>query len=316
MKPVWRALGGGVVWLAWVAWCAPSVRDGAWAHALLLLSALVLVPLALELTEQRKPSLLTGKLVRWTGWLQLPSALLLAIAAAREPGVLTALAAFPWVMLTGFIAMTGWLRAREGGWSRPIGKLCGDLALMFLAVGGAWTFADRAGFRPLGFDPAIVALTAVHFHFAGLLLPLLAGLVVERFPESRFAARAAVGTVLGVPAVAVGITTTQLGWGGAPEAAAGTGLALAGMAVATWHVRLATEKSERPLARAWFLLAGVSLALAMVLAALYSLRSITIPFPWLDLAWMRAVHGTVNAFGFGLGGLLAWRSRAQSIERT
>ena len=31
--------------------------------------------------------------------------------------------------------------------------------------------------------------------------------------------------------------------------------------------------------------------------------------PWLDVPWMRAVHGTVNAVGFGLGGVLAWGGR-------
>jgi hypothetical protein len=171
-------------------------------------------------------------------------------------------------------------------------------------------FADRAGQRPRGFDGATVALTAVHFHFAGLLLPLLAGLTVRAFPESRLATRAAVGVVLGVPAVAIGITTTQFGWGPAFEGAAGCGLALAGMAVAVLHVRLGTEPSTgSPVKRGLFLVAGASLFFGMTLAAVYAARSFAAPMPWLDVPWMRAVHGTVNAVGFGLGGVLAWGGR-------
>jgi hypothetical protein len=165
--------------------------------------------------------------------------------------------------------------------------------------------------RPFNFDPAIVTLSAVHFHFAGLLLPLLAGLTVRALPEARLATRAAVGVVLGVPAVAVGITTTQFGWGTAREGAAGCGLALAGMAVAVLHVRLATEPSTgSPMRRGLFFVAGVSLFFGMMLAAAYASRMFSASFAWLNVPWMRAVHGTVNALGFGLCGVLAWQRGA------
>jgi hypothetical protein len=206
------------------------------------------------------------------------------------------------------IATTGWLRVRHGGWRRSFDRLCGDAAFIFLGVGGAWVFADRAGHRPLGCDAAIVALTAVHFHFAGLLLPLLAGLTVRAFPESRLATRAAVGALLGVPAVAAGVSLTQLGWGPAVESAAGCGLALAGGVLAVLHVRLAMErKTGSGLQRGLFFVAGVSLFFAMTLAAAFAARGFLAPtMPWLTVPWMRAVHGTVNALGFGLCGVLAW----------
>ena len=302
-----RAMVGCVVWVALVALRVPNPEHGVWAHALLLLAALVLVPLALELTDEAADRGQIAWLVAWTARLQLPAALLLAFAVALPAGDAAALAALPWVVVTGLVATTGWRRLRGGGWRRPMEKMCGDIALMFLAVGGAWVFAERAGYGPLNFSPEIVALTAVHFHFAGLLLPMLAGKALGRFPESRFASRAAVGAVLGVPAVAVGITTTQLGWGPAFEAAAGCGLALAGAAVAILHVRLATEtRTGDAMTRGLFLVAGGSLFFGMTLAALYALRGFTVPLPWLSVPWMRAVHGTVNALGFGLCGVMAW----------
>jgi len=300
-----------LVWIGFASITVPNLHHAAWAHALLLLAALVLVPLALELAAEKVEAGWPARLAGWTRGAQLPAALLLGWSCCIAPGGWAALAAAPWVMLCGLVAATGWLRMRGGGWRRPLEKLCGDAALLFLGVGGAWLLADRAGFRPLGFEPAIVTLTAVHFHFAGLLLPLFAGLTVRAFPAARFASRAAVGVVLGVPAVAIGITTTQLGWGLAFECAAGWGLALSGMAVGILQVRLAIEAGGSWLVRGLFLVAGVSLFFGMLLAGLYATRAFALPLPWLDIAWMRALHGTANALGFGLCGTLAWTLKIQ-----
>jgi len=51
--------------------------------------------------------------------------------------------------------------------------------------------------------------------------------------------------------------------------------------------------------------AALSLLFSMVLAALYGVRY-ALPIPWLDIPWMRALHGTANAFGLGVAGLLGW----------
>lgn len=330
---------GAVAWIAFVAMRVTEVQHGAWALAMLLLAALVLVPLALELAAGDDERGGLAVLVALTRLAQLPAALLLAWACAKPAGGWAAILALPWVGVCGMVAATGWLRARRGGWRRPFDKLCGDVAFIFLGVGGAWVFAERGGARPLAFDSAIVALTAVHFHFAGLLLPLFAGLTVRAFPQVRLASRGAVGALLGVPAVAIGITTTQLGWGPAMEGAAGCGLALAGMAVAVLHVRLAIDPAREPvregkgagrekrstglvkedgrltgLTRGLFFVAGVSLFFGMALAGAYAVRNFVPPMPWLNVPWMRAVHGTVNAVGFGVCGVWAWSLRAARVR--
>ncbi|MBS0632488.1 MAG: YndJ family transporter [Verrucomicrobia bacterium] len=308
----WRAAIGAVVWIGFALLTVPSLHHGAWAVAAVLLSALVIAPLALELTEEApRGGKWPARLASWVRVGQLPAALLLAVAGWMTPGPEAALVALPWVVFCGVVAALGWSRMRAGGWRRPMESLCGDVSLMYLGVGGAWLFADRAGYRPLNFDPAIVTLTAVHFHYAGLLLPMLAGRVLKVYWMSRFASRAAVGVILGVPAVAVGITTTQLGWGPAIEGAAGWGLALAGMMVAILHVRLATEAGQPWLVRGLFFVAGAALFYGMLLAGLYATRAFFAPLPWLDLTWMRALHGTANALGFGLCGVLAWRGRGK-----
>ncbi len=304
---VTKAWIGAVVWGAFVFARVPDWRDGAWAHALLLFAALVLVPLALELFDEKEETGLPPRLLAIARSVQLSAAIFLAIACGLAPGAVAATAALPWVLWTGLVAAIGVGRMRREGLRRSLDGLCADVALVFAAIGGAWTLADRLGYSPLGFSREIVALTAVHFHYAGLLLPLFAGLVQRELWFLRFAARAAVGVVLGVPAVAIGITTTRLGWGTSIEAAAGVGLALAGMAVAVLHVRIALETKRDALTRALLGVAGVSLFFGMVLAALYALRLSLALVPWLGIPQMRMLHGTVNAIGFGLCGVLAWR---------
>jgi hypothetical protein len=66
-------------------------------------------------------------------------------------------------------------------------------------------------------------------------------------------------------------------------------------------------KTGTGLQRGLFFVAGVSLFFAMTLAAADAARGFSAtPMPWLTLPWMRAVHGTINALGFGLCGVLGW----------
>lgn len=317
-----KAIAGAIIWIAYTLAESPRAQDNTWTYLLITFAALIILPLLLEV-------MLAGDRTRLAGWtlaLQLPAAILLAVAFHFPAGAIAAFCALPWVALTWMLTVTGLTATLLGGGRRSIGKRCEDAGLIFACVGGLWILADRIGLRPMKFDSAIVALTAAHFHYAGIILPAFTGFVLERYPESRFAARAAVGVVLGVPAVAVGITFSQLGWGNALETAAGCGLALAGMVVAILHVRLALEGGDseagnsgraefrnssgtgsRGLPRLLLGTAGVSLFFGMFFAMIYALRLSAIGLPAYDLATMRMLHGTVNAIGFGLCGVLGWR---------
>jgi hypothetical protein len=83
------------------------------------------------------------------------------------------------------------------------------------------------------------------------------------------------------------------------------------MAVGILHVRIAMDGKQPLATRALLGLTGVSLFIGMVLAGVYALRASTTLFPWLGIPQMRMLHGTVNAVGFGLGGVLAWRRVAR-----
>jgi hypothetical protein len=298
---------GVAAWSAYVWRSVTNLGAPSWAQALLLFAALVLMPLVLELFEEDDEPGAACPLLKIARAMQLSAAIFLGIAYALPPGQAAMVAALPWIGWTWLVAIAGLRRLLRGGFARPFDRMCADLALLYVGVGGAWVLADRIGYAPLRFDAAIVTLTAVHFHYAGLLLPLFAGLVQRELWFWRFSSQAAIGAILGVPAVALGITATQLRWGTSLESAAGVGLALAGMAVAILHVRLALESKKSTATRLLLGVAGASLFFGMVLAALYALRTNMTVFPWLGLPQMRMLHGTVNAIGFGLCGVLAWR---------
>ncbi len=171
---------------------------------------------------------------------------------------------------------------------------------MFLAVGGGWAVLSRAGATPLGFGPVIVELTAVHFSYAGFVLPLLTGLAAQRLPGIPGTA-AAMGVVVGVPLVALGILL-----GGPIETAAALLLAAAGLGAATLHLRLAAGAvpAGAPGRAAWGV-AGASLVAGMALAVAYAL-GVRLGWDEPTIATMIRWHGGANAVGFALVGLVGW----------
>jgi hypothetical protein len=234
---------------------------------------------------------------------QLPAALLLGWAFLLPQGLPAAALSLPWLATTGLLALLGLARAwhhRRG----PLAELCIDAGLVYLAVGGLWATADRAGLRPLDFEPVIVLLTAIHFHYAGFALPILTGLAM-RCERGLLPRLAGFGVVVAVPLVAVGITATQLSFGHLLECVSAWLMALAGGLTAYLYWRLAWHRDRPAVVRGLWQLSAVSLAGGMVLAALYGSRH-HVPMTWLDIPWMRALHGTTNALGFALAALAGW----------
>lgn len=304
-----RALVGGVVWAGGVVYFTPSPFDPAWAVALLLLAALVLLPVAMDLVGRDGVEGASAGPFRLAALLQLPAALCLAGAFLLPQGPGAAALAVPWLIVTGLLALCGLLRIGQQG-VRPVDRLCIDAGLVYVVVGSAWAVSDRLGYRPLQFDPIIVLLTAVHFHYAGFVLPIVTGLAVRQV-SGRAARAAGIAVLAGVPMVAVGITTTQLGASPLIESAATLLMAAGGAMVAWLHLRLSLRYGRPTIARPLWAVAAVSLFATMVLAVLYGWR-FYLPVAWLDIPHMRVTHGTANALAFALPALLAWSSARRS----
>jgi hypothetical protein len=196
-----------------------------------------------------------------------------------------------------------------------IDRLCIDAGLTYLAVGGAWGVIDRAGWQPLDFEPVIVMLTSIHFHFAGFILPIVTGLTARQI-GGRLGKLACIGVVAGMPLVAVGITGAKLGLPPVIETAAALWMSLAGGASASLLLRAAWSHRDSKLIGALWGLAAIALAAGMTLSAMYGLRHL-LPMAWLDIPLMRITHGTANAIGFAVPAVLGWTlevRRAASVQ--
>jgi hypothetical protein len=175
--------------------------------------------------------------------------------------------------------------------------LAAGTALVAPLGAGAALVAERAGHELFGFSLGILALTVPHLHYAGLAAVLIAGL----------AGRAAGSTVaaLSVPA-GVGLVFAGFFLGRFVELA-GAVVLTAGLWLAAWL----TWRVVRPRAadRATRVLLAVSsgiLVVSMPLALAWAGgRAFDLPHP--SVGWMVGTHGVLNAVGFALCALLAWR---------
>jgi uncharacterized protein (UPF0548 family) len=281
--------------LAWIIGLLALPLD--WAPVLLLFGALVVVPLGLALLDDLGIILRQLRLQSPLPWLQLLSAAILLISFPRYPGQSAGLLAFPWLGFTGLVSLLGFVRLLRGGY-RSWEGIATSAAMIFLAVGGAWTVASRWGLEPMSFREPIVLLTGAHFHFAGFALPILTGLAAGTL--RHWPARLAVaGVVLGVPFVAAGITA-----GGVVELSAAWFLAATCLLVVGLQIELAVRSTHWP-ERCLFALSGFLLLAGMSLAAVYALSTYFAAY-WLTIPQMIPWHGTLNALGFALPGLLAW----------
>jgi hypothetical protein len=270
---------------------------------ILLLAALVLVPLGLHLSDDPKRGAFARQLLSMANWFQPPAAISLGASFAFAQGGLAAGMAAPWFAVTLLIAATGVLDGWRRGWR--IDSTTGfTAAYLFLPVGGGWAVISRAGLNPQNFSDAIVLLTAVHFHYAGFVLPIVAGLTAGRAgsvsPLSRTVMAAMLAaTLLGVPLVGVGISLSPH-----VEVAAAMLLALGCTILAVRQIQVALATRE-PTCITLLTVSSLSLLSAMALAAVYAVGEVT-GQTWLAIPTMICTHGAANAFGFATCGLAGW----------
>ncbi len=192
----------------------------------------------------------------------------------------SAILALPWLMLCIFGAGLGF-RAIV---SKTI-PVPAALGLVYLGIGGAWFWADRAGLRPMGFGQDIVLLTALHFHFAGFALPVLTNMAVSQLGGRNTVAWA---VALAVPLTAIGITATQFHLGPFIETLAAVVMSLSACLAAVYLLRWAVRAKSIAMA-----FAGLILLFTMALAFTYGIRAYW-PHWAIDLDHMRAIHGSLN----------------------
>lgn len=163
----------------------------------------------------------------------------------------------------------------------------------------------------MGFSDGIVELTAVHFHFAGFAAPLIAALAADRMRTrsvgaSHAANIAGLGAIAAMAMVAAGIAASPL----LEIIGSGViGLALSVLGIATL---VGARNGPRPSSKALLAISSVSVLAAMALAIQYALGQFA-GTPALGIDQMAKTHGSLNAFGFAMCGLLGWRLAPKEI---
>lgn len=278
-----------------------------WQPSWIVWMMLISVGLLMPLGESISPSLSTRS--RWLAErCSFPLLIVLWYSLSQPPGLIAAILAGLWLFVRMYISgvvLQSWRTQRDFSY----GRLCLDAASIFPAIGAAWLLANRLNWMPFGFDALIVLLTAAHFHHAGFTLPLIAGLCA-RTRADPFSKGACMLIVAGVPLVALGITCTHfklLPW---VEPVAVTVLVSGALGVAILQMRMALHSGQPGWNRCLFFISGLSLFIAMLLALSFGLRSI-LPQWALPMPTMWAIHGGLNTFGFGLCGILAWKTLKQ-----
>jgi hypothetical protein len=281
--------------IGWAIFSGFRLADGwdsiDWVVILLLMAPFIWVPLTMFWLPAIPPLVRT--------W-HLPAAAFFGLAYAIPDHALSPWLVVPWVVCAGLWALAGLKTLLQ---TKNTDDLLLHLAPGAMTVGAIWTVIDRSGIQPLGFDPVIILLTAVHFHYMGFLLLVN---FWKRFSESSstFAVAASWILLAGIAMTATGITLSQMGVGPVPEVIGVTLTVFPAMWLAWQYISLGLN-TERGMSRWSWIIGGMCLMGGMVLAMLYGLR-FWVPISFLTIPFMYMLHGTLNVLGVGTLFTLGW----------
>ena len=273
-----------------------------WVQVLLAVALIVVVPAGLRSFQWSHPRseqmrTMAAKTARYAG-------VVAAGAFLVEQGTVSGVLTAPWLLVAGLVSISALVQFLKVRSFQPI-DMMRMAACAYLTFGAGWLVLSRLGIRPLDFSNAVVELTAVHFHFAGFAAPLIAAAAVSwQKARSRSVAAlstAGLGAVAAMPVIALGTTYSTV------LAAAGSvllGVSLILVAVVTLFAIVPSMQAGIP--RVLLFASSASVLAGMLLGMQYALGQ-WLGTPALDIRWMARVHGTLNALGFSLGGLLGWK---------
>jgi hypothetical protein len=275
---------GFILWLLLFAGKIPfSPYANEQVHILLLAAPLFLLPSFLYLKGYTKESLLRV----------LIAAALFSLAFQVPKGALGALLVIPWLLVALYEVWQSWRYDLE----LSLMSITALAANIFWLVAAAWAIPDRLGYSPLDYDPVIILLTVVHFHYAGYIL-LQLYLLGKPYWTKAYGRFVGILLLIGMPMVAIGISATQVGLPVMIESLTVTIMALGGIGVGLGYLHMAW-KEKKVITMLLWMISGLCLLVGMSLAMLYGWR-FHHDYQWLSIPWMYAVHGTFNSMGFAL----------------
>lgn len=292
------AVGGGVIWLFLLFRTIQRSRFNIF-ELLFLLAPLVIVPLTSTLIPTAEDGLVTRLVGKVVLYCQFPAALFVVVSFRFAPGEpLAGVTALPWLFVASALALDGLDRLIRTRFS-SLPDFCFAFGEGYALVGALWLLASRMGLQPVGFSEPIVLLTAVHFHYAGLMAAILAGLVASSIPTPLLLRIALSCAVVGPGLLGLAFLA------GPKLKLAAVGLMVIGecaIAFATLRVGLA----EAGKFGGRLLLVGcVCVILGMTLAGVWAVGEYAL-HSFVNLEQMARYHGVLNSVGFGLCSLVGW----------
>lgn len=267
-------------------------------HGALIFGMVIVVPMAM---------LLSGRLLgrsRVPKWVLVAAGVLASTSFFVEKGPVSAGLCIPWVVICTIIGLE-----KLGNPRTLVARLVYLLPHAYLVFGGAWLVISRYGARPLDFPSVIVELTAVHFHFAGFVAPVI--IAVTRNYQVRARGSLLVALVLSLvasPLTAIGfVYSSTIG-------AVGAVTFVLGLFVWSVITTVVVVPQLKGSARWLMLVAAGSVLLSMSLAAIYSI-GVAVGEGWIKIPTMARTHGVLNAIGFSLCGAGAWLLATGTRER-
>ncbi|MGN8215872.1 YndJ family protein [Halococcus salifodinae] len=293
------SLAGAILWMGavFVGELATTVEQA------LALAALVLVPLGMGMAATPPFGEVSRRPYRAAVLGQPVGAfffLVSLVLPSDGPGA--AVAAVPWVVVTGLLGLAALARTHDRGpW--PLSETVIDAGFAYSIVGAVALVLYQLDIT-FWFEPIIILLTAVHFHFAGFVLPVLTGLagrVLGDRAGTEF--RVLVGVILFGPAfIAIGISFSPV-----VEVLAVGGFTVA-IAVLGGYITIRIVPGRPRLQGVLVAVSSLVLPVSMLLALGYGIGTFTeANLLGLSISRMITLHGVLNAYGFALLGTVGWR---------
>lgn len=272
-------------------------------EASLALSFLVLIPLLLHIAVPKRPDVRAELMMRWLSERSFIAGIFGLASITFDNVVFSVLTALVWFLFMLIVALCGIWRIYKRG-IYPAEETIIDVGLIFTGIGGFWLVLWQGGIdRLLPYDELTMSLTAVHYHYSAVVIPILTGafgrLLVYVYEETGIAYRIlAIGAAIGSPLIALGVIQ------GPPlELVYVSIYAVLLYWLSIWWLLMLPKLTVR--SRFCLLLASFSLMVSMGVTFLYAL-GVTIGTSIISYENMFYWHGAVNAVGFSFFGTLGW----------
>jgi len=295
------AIAGIAIWLVLLAGMLSGNFRLNIFELLFLLAPWVAVPLTLSLVSTTEGSGLSRICSAIVRSLIFPGAALVTASFFLSQGWPAGLLVCLWLLVAAALALDG-LDRLIGTRLKSFPEFCFAIGEGYALVGALWLLASRLGLQPVSFREPIVLLTAVHFHYAGLMAAILAGLVASRLGATRtlLPLRAALSCAVLGPGL-LGLAFLA----GPKLKLAAVGLMVigeCGIALGTFRIGLNAAQSVG----GRFLLVGSACVICgMALAGIWAVGEYPL-HAFVNLEQMARYHGILNSLGFGLCSLVGW----------